>query len=69
MKFGPVTKLGKKSKSNGEKNDNNLMLEICDFIAIFLIYGKFGAIWSPDSGCIDCQTYTFINNNLLPYKN
>ena len=33
------------------------MLENCDIIAIFSIYGQFGAI------------YVFINSNLLPFKN
>ena len=38
MKLGPVTKL-----------DNDLMSENCDVIAIFPIYGQFGAIRKPDS--------------------
>ena len=45
------------------------MSEICDVIAIFLIYGQFGAIQKPNSGCIVCKTFIFINSNLLSYKN
>ena len=45
------------------------MLESCDVIANFSIYGQFGAIWKPDFGRIDCITYIFINSNLLSYKN
>ena len=43
------------------------MSEICDTIAIFLIYGQFGAIRKPDSGCIVWKTQIF--SNLLSYKN
>ena len=52
-----------------QKNDSDVMLEICDVIAIFLIYGQFGAIQKPNSGCIVCKTYIVISNNLLSYKN
>ena len=45
------------------------MLENCDVIAIFLIYGQFGTIWKPDSSGIVCKTFIFINSNLLSYKN
>ena len=45
------------------------MSENCDAISIFPIYGQFGAIWKPDSGCIVRKTYIFIYSNLLPFKN
>ena len=45
------------------------MLKNCDVIAIFPIYGKFGTIRKPDSTCIACKIFIFINNNLLSYKN
>ena len=45
------------------------MPENFDVIAIFSIYGQFRAIRKPDSGCIVCKTYIFINSNLLSYKN
>ena len=45
------------------------MLESWDVIEIFSIYGQFGAISKPDSGCIICKTYIFINSNLLSNKN
>ena len=41
----------------------------CDAIDIFPIYGQFGAIWEPDSGCITYKTYIFINSNVLSYEN
>ena len=69
MKCGPVTKLQKKNKTTSKKIDYHVMSGSCDIIAIFRIYDQFGAIRKPDSGCIVCETYVFINNNLLSYKN
>ena len=69
MKLGPVTKLDKRNKTTSKKIDDDVMSENCDVIAIFPIYGQFGAIWKPDSGRIVCKTYVFINSNLLSYKN
>ena len=66
MKRGPVTKLDKRNKT---KFDDYVMLENCDVIVIFQIYGQFGAIRKPDSHRIVCKTYFFINSNLLSYKN
>ena len=68
MKLGLVTKNGKKNKKR-QKNDDDVMSENCDAIAIFLIYGQFGAIWKPDFGRIVCKTYILINSRLLSYKN
>ena len=45
------------------------MLENCDVIVIFMIYGQFGAIWKLVSGGVVCKTYIFINSDLLSYKN
>ena len=45
------------------------MLENCDVIVIFLLYGQFVVIRKPDSGCIVCKTYVFINSNLSSYNN
>ena len=45
------------------------MLENCDIIVTFPIYGKFEAIWKPDSGRIVCKTYISTNSNHLSYKN
>ena len=45
------------------------MLENCNVIAIFPIYGKFDEIRKPGSGRIVSKTYIFINSNLLSYKN
>ena len=33
------------------------MLENCDVIAIFTIYGQFGGIRKPESGRIVCKTF------------
>ena len=41
----------------------------CDVIVIFPIFGQFGAIRKPDSGCIVCKVFILINSNLLSYKN
>ena len=40
-----------------------------DVIAIFPIYGQFGAMPKPNSEWMICNAYIFINSNLLPYKN
>ena len=69
MKLGPVTKLDKRNKATLKKIDDDVMSENCDVIAIFPIYGQFGAIWKPDSVRIVCKTYIFITSSLLSYKN
>ena len=69
MKLGPATKLDKRNKKTSKKIDDDVILENCEFIAIFSICGQFGAIWKPDSGWIVRKTYISINSNLLSYKN
>ena len=39
-----------------------------DVIVTFPIYGYFGAIQKPNSGCIVYKTYIFIKSNLLSYE-
>ena len=56
MKLGPVTKFDKRNKTS-KKFDNDIVSANCDLIVIFPIYGKFGAIWKPDSGCIVCRKH------------
>ena len=68
MKHGPVTKLGKKTKTV-KKFDDYVMLANCDVIVIFLIYDQFGTIQKPDSRHIVCKTYICDNSNLLSCKN
>ena len=58
MKLGPETKL-----------DDDVISRNCEVIAVFPIYGRFGAIWNPDSGCIVCKIFVFIKSNLLSSKN
>ena len=41
----------------------------CDVIIIFSIYDQSGVVRKPDSRCIVCKTYIFINGNLLSYEN
>ena len=69
MKLGPVTELDKRNKTTSKKFDDDVMPENCDVIAIFSMYGQFGAIRKPDFGRIVSRTYIFINSNLLFYKN
>ena len=45
------------------------MSENCDIIAVFPIYGQFGATWTPDFGRMVCKTYSIISSNILSYKN
>ena len=69
MKLGPVTKLDKRNKIKSKKFDGDVMSKNCEVIAIFPVYGQFGAVWKPDSGRLVCKTYIFINSKLLFYKN
>ena len=69
MKLGTVTTIDKKNKATSKKIDDDVILENCDVIAIFAIYGQFRAIRKPDFGRIVCKTYIFINSKLLSYKN
>ena len=69
MKLGPVSKLDKRNKKTSKQFDGDGTPTICDVIAIFSIYGQFGAIRKLDSGRIVCKTYIFIKSNLLSYKN
>ena len=64
MKLGPVTKLDKKIKATSKNSDDDVTSENCNVIAIFPIYGQFGAIRKQNSGRIVCKTYMFINSNL-----
>ena len=59
MKLEPVTELDKRNKF-----DDDVMSENCDVIAIFPIYGQFGAIRKLDSGGIVCKIYVFILQKL-----
>ena len=68
MKLGPVTKLDKRSKTTSKKIDDDVISANCDVIVIFSIYGQFGTIRKPDSGCIVCKTYILIKSSLLSYK-
>ena len=67
MKLGPVTKLYKRTIQRQKKYD--AMSTNYDVIVIFRTYGQFRAIQKPDSGCIVCKAYIFINSNLLSHKN
>ena len=68
MKLGPITKLDKRNMTTSKKNGNDVISGNCDVIVIFPIYGQFETIRKLDSGCIACNTYIFIINNLLSYK-
>ena len=52
------------TKQRQKKFGNDVMSENSDIIAIFPIYGQFGVIRKPDSGCIVSTTFIFINSNL-----
>ena len=69
MKLGPITKLAKKNAATSKKFDDDVLSINYDFILSFRIYGQFGGIWKPDSGRMFYNPYTFINSNLLSYKN
>ena len=69
MKLRAVTKFDKKNTATLKEFDNDVMTTNCDVIVIFSIYGQFGAIQRLDSERMVCNTYIFINSNLLSYKN
>ena len=69
MKLGSVTKLDKRNKTTLKKFDDDVISANYEVTVIFPIYGQFGAIWKPDSGCIVCKTFIFINSNFSLYKN
>ena len=48
MKLGPVAKLDKKNKTKLKIFDFDVMLENCDVIVIFQIFGQFGAVRRSD---------------------
>ena len=52
-----------------KKIGDDVIPENCDVIDIFPICGQFGVIRKLDSGRIVCETYIFINSNLLSYNN
>ena len=68
LKLRQVSKLDKTNKKMW-KNDDDVMSEICDVIAIFPIYDQFGSIRKTDSRYIVCKTYIIINSKLLSCKN
>ena len=68
MNLGPVTKFYKRNKTTSKIFDDDVISRYCDVIALFPIYGQCGATQKPDSGCIICKTYVFINSNLLSYE-
>ena len=65
VKTGPVTKPDKRNKITSKKFDDDAMLENCDVMIIFPIYGQFWAIPNPESECTVCKTYILISSNLF----
>ena len=63
MKLGPLNKIDKRNKITSKKIDDEVMPANCDITVIFSIYGEFRGIWKPDSRCIVCKIYIFINSN------
>ena len=56
LRLGPVTKLEERNKTMSKKFENDVISANCDVIVIFLIFGQFGAVRKPDSGCIIRKT-------------
>ena len=65
MKLGVVTKLDKRNKATSKKFEDDILSRNCDVIAVFPLYGQFGATWKLYSGRIICKTHVFINSNIL----
>ena len=60
MKLGPVAKLDTRNKTMSKTFDHDFMSQNCEVVALFPIYGQFGAILKLDSRSIVCKTYVFI---------
>ena len=70
MKLRQATKLDEKNKTKKlRKFEVDVMSANCNAIVIFSVYGQFGAIRKPDSGCLVYKTYIFSKSNLMSYKN
>ena len=52
MTRGPVNKLDKRNTATSKKFADDFMSANCDTIAIFSVYGQFGPIRKPDTGCM-----------------
>ena len=68
MKLRPVTKRDKRNTAISKRLKDDVLLSNCDVIVIFSIYGQFGAIRKSNSRRMVCNTYIFINTNVLSYK-
>ena len=60
MSLGAVTKLDKRNKTTSKIFEDAVMSKIFEVIAIFPIYGQFGAIRKSDSGRTICKTYLIV---------
>ena len=69
MKIGSTIKFDKKNTTTSKKFDDDDILLNYDVIAIFLIYGQFGATRKSDSRRMVYSTNILIKSNLLSYKN
>ena len=65
MKLGAVTKVNKRNKKASKKFEDDVMLEKCDVIVIFLIFDHSGAVRSLDSGYRVCKSCIFSNSNIF----
>ena len=66
MKRVSVSKHDNTNTETSKKLYDDVMSANCD---VSLIYVQFGAIWKLESTHMVCNTYIFIKNNLLSYKN
>ena len=60
MSLGAVTKLDKRNKTTSKIFEDAVMSKNFEVIAIFPIYGQFGAIRQSDSGRTICKTYLIV---------
>ena len=63
IKLEPITKLDKRNKTTSKKSWRLRHIEKFWRHCHFSMYGQFGAICKPDSGCTVCKTYIFINSH------
>ena len=67
MKLGPVTQLDKRNKTASKNLDETSCRKIVTSLLFFQFMTNLEQSRSP--GHIVCETYNFINSNLLSYKN
>ena len=60
IQLRPVNKLDQRNKTTSKKFGGDVMLEYCDTIVFFRIFGQFGELRRPDSCHRVCKSYSLV---------